>query len=69
MEVPETLSMMIGVPLSIISSAELVPVIDLMGMLKVVPVKEKMMPVPLQVSSLVTGLTGPRYVNVAAEPL
>jgi len=35
-------------------------VVEVMGMLKVVPVKVKVRPVLLQVSSLVEGLTRPR---------
>jgi len=67
MLVPETESMTMGVPLSMVSSAELEPVICVIGMEKEVPVKEKVRPVPDQVSSLVAGFTRPRYLNVAAE--
>lgn len=68
-EVPETLSITMGTPLSIVSSAELEPVMDLIGMLNEVPVKEKVRPVPDQVSSLVAGFTRPRYWKVAEEPV
>lgn len=67
MLVPDTLEMIMGGFVSMVRMAEFEPVVRITGMEKVVPVKEKVMPVPDQVSSLVAGLTRPRYWKVADE--
>lgn len=68
MKLPLTLEMFTGVPPSILKSILLAPFKELIPMVALVPLNVNDTPVPGQVSSLVAGLTRPRYRGDGSRP-